>query len=132
MDATKLTKKHNQKAHNYLLFVTEKRYTCIKAHKCAIGSKQREFDGYSKAYGSSPLVSTKGIILTAATDGNFERYVATIDIANAFLWADNDGEVLMKISGNMVELLVDLDPILYRKYVVVGKNGKPILYVKLL
>ena len=38
----------------------------------------------------------------------------------------------MKLRGKMVEWLVALDPSLYRKYVVVGENGKAILYVKLL
>ena len=32
----------------------------------------------------------------------------------------------------MVELLVKLQPELYRKYVITGKNGEPLLYVKLL
>ena len=77
-------------------------------------------------------MSTKGVILPAAIDGQFGRDVATIDIPNAFLWTDNDGEVLMKLCGQMVELLVALDPNLYRKYIVFGKNGEPVLYVKLL
>ena len=32
----------------------------------------------------------------------------------------------------MVELLVQLQPELYREYVITSKNGEPMLYVKLL
>ena len=105
--------------------MTEKRNGRIKARKCDICRKQRDFDGYNKADGSSPTVSTKGIIITAAIDGNFGCDVATIDIPNAFLWADNDVEVLIKLRGKMVELSVDLDPSIYIKYVVVGKTANP-------
>ena len=122
MDATKLTKKQKLQALNSLPFLTKKRDGCIKARKCPIGSKHRDFDGYNKADGSSPAVSTKGIILTAAIDGHFLRDVATIDIPNTFLWADNDFEVLMKLCGKMVNLLVPLDLSLYRKYVVDQKR----------
>ena len=45
MDATRITKNQNQQDLNSLLFVTKKRDWRIKAHKCAIGSKQRDFDG---------------------------------------------------------------------------------------
>ena len=112
--------------------MTGKRDGRIKARKCAIGSKQRDFDGYNKANGSSSAVSTKGVILTASIDGHFGHDVAMIDIRNAFLWDDNDDEVLIKLRVKMVELLVDLDPSLYRKYVVVEKSDEPVLFAKLL
>ena len=38
----------------------------------------------------------------------------------------------MKLRGKIVELLVQLEPTMYRKYVTVGPNGEPILYVRLL
>ena len=78
------------------------------------------------------MVSSKDTIITAAIDGHFGRDVATTDIPNDFLRDDNDGEVLMKLRVNMVELLVALYPSIYIKYLVVGKNGEPVLYVKLL
>ena len=36
----------------------------------------------------------------------------------------------MQLRGKMVDLLVALDPSLYRKHVTIGEKGKPILYVK--
>ena len=115
-----------------LLFTTEKRDGRIKSRKCAIGSKQQKSEGYDKATGSSPTVSTDGLIVITAIDAHNERDVATIDIPTAFLHAQNDGHVIMLLRGKMVELLVKLQPELYRKYVTTSKNGEPMLYVKLL
>jgi hypothetical protein len=52
------------------------------------------------------------------------------DIPGAFMQADMDEVVHMKLEGQMAELLVQLDPKLYRKYLH-NNNGKPILYVEL-
>ena len=38
----------------------------------------------------------------------------------------------MKLRDKIVELLVQLEPTMYQKYVIVGPNGEPILYVRLL
>ena len=38
----------------------------------------------------------------------------------------------MKLRGKIVELLVQLEPTMYQKYVTTGPNGEPILYVRLL
>ena len=58
--------------------------------------------------------------------------MAHVDFGTAFLQADNDVEILMKLRGKIVELLVQLEPTMYRKYITVGPNGDPILYVCLL
>ena len=97
-----------------------------------MGNKQRTYDGCDKSAGSSPEVTTNGLILTAAFDAHEERDVATVDIETAFLHAVNDEEILMKLRGKIVELVVQLEPTMYRKYVTTGPNGEPILYVKLL
>ena len=55
-----------------------------------------------------------------------------MDIETAFLHADNNEEILMKLRGKIVELLVQLEPTMYRKYVTTGPNGEPIMYVRLL
>ena len=58
------------------------------------------------------------------------RDIATIDIPGAFMQADMDEEVVhLRLHGKMAELLVQLDPKLYRKYIQIVKD-KPILYVK--
>ena len=97
-----------------------------------MGSKQRTYDDYDKSAGSSPTVTTKGLILTTAIDAHEDRYVVTADVGVAFIHADNDEDVLMKLRGKLVKLLVQLEPSMYRKYVTTGPNGEPILYVRLL
>ena len=43
----------------------------------------------------------------------------------AFLHAYNDEEILMKLRGKIVELLVQLKPTMYRKYVTIGPTESP-------
>ena len=59
------------------------------------------------------------------------RDVACIDLPGAYLHAVNEDEVIMKMEGKLAELMVNVEPKLYRKYVTTGPKGKPILYVKL-
>eukprot|EP00957_Ditylum_brightwellii_P108722 8293936-Ditylum_brightwellii.AAC.2 len=58
------------------------------------------------------------------------RNVATVDIPGAFMQADMDKVVHMKIEGTMEELLTKLDPKLYRQYIR-SKNGRSVLYIQL-
>ena len=52
------------------MFIVEKRDGRIKARKCAVGSKQRTFEGYNKANWASPTVSTDGVLITSATEAH--------------------------------------------------------------
>ena len=129
---SKLTRDEKRDALESLLFITEKRDGQIKSRKCAMGNKQRTYEGYDKSAGSSHMVTTKGIVLTRAIDAYERRKMAIVDVGTAFLHADNDEEILMKLRGKIVELLVQLKPTMYRKSVTIGPNGEPILYVRLL
>jgi hypothetical protein len=51
-----------------------------------------------------------------------------MDIPGAFMQADMDKLVHMRLDGKMAELLVRVDPSRYEKYVVY-ENSKPVLYV---
>ena len=63
--------------------------------------------------GSSPMVITKGLVLTCGIDAFEGQKLAIVDIGTAFLHADNDEEILMKLRGKIVELLVQLEPTMY-------------------
>ena len=54
-----------------------------------------------------------------------------MDIPGAFLNADNDEYIVMLLRGKLAELMVQIDPQLYRKYVITSPKGQPMLYVKL-
>ena len=111
--------------------MTEKRNGDIKARKVSDGSKQRTYDGYDKSDGSSPTVVTESIFMTGVVDAKERRNVAVLDIANAFLQADNDETVNMLLRGKLAEMMVRIDPALYWEYVTYSTNGVPMLYVRL-
>jgi hypothetical protein len=57
--------------------------------------------------------------------------VAIVNISGAYLTADMDKEVSMCLRGRLAELMVKTAPEIYRKYIYVGSDNKPVLYVKL-
>ena len=56
--------------------------------------------------------------------------MAKIGVTVAYLHTDSDEEVIMILKGRLSEVLVNIDPKLYRKYVVLEKVV-PVLFVKL-
>jgi hypothetical protein len=56
--------------------------------------------------------------------------VATVDIPSAFMQADMDKVMHMKLEAKLVDLLISLSPNNYMRYVT-EERGKKILYVKL-
>ncbi len=50
--------------------------------------------------------------------------MVTIDIPGAFLHAENEDYVIMKMNGTLAELMVKTDPKLYRKYVALEKEDR--------
>ena len=74
---------------------------------------------------SAPTVSVEAPI--NAKEG---RDIATVDIPGAFMQADMDEIVHVRWEGAMTDLLVKMDPKLYRKYII-NENGKPKFYVEL-
>ena len=127
IDASTLSEAEKKDAINQLMFITEKRCGKIKARSCADGRKQREY--IKKEDASSPTVSLEAIMLTMAIEAAEGREVATIDIPGAFLHTDIDEDVVMQLKGKLAELMVQVDPKLYRKYIVT-ENGHKVLYVK--
>jgi hypothetical protein len=125
-----LTREEKRASLQYLMFLKQKRCGKIKGRGCADGRKQRDYT--TKEESSSPTVAIESVLLTCVIDAEERRDVATVDISGAFMQADMDDLVHMRLEGKMAELLVKLDPKLYRKYVQTeGKKGKKVLYVEL-
>ena len=80
---------------------------------------------------SSPTVSLEAMMLSCAIDTKEGRYIAVTDIPGAFLQADMNQDVHMLLEGTIAQLMVKLEPKLYRKYIWRNKSDKPMLYVKL-
>ena len=124
-----LTYQQRKMALQYLMFLKEKRSGKIKARGCADGRSQRAYTPKEEA--SAPTVSIESVMMSCTIDAAEGRDVATVDIPGAFMQSDQEDMVHMKLQGPMAELLVKLEPKLYRKYITVEK-GKPVLYVQLM
>jgi hypothetical protein len=115
-----------------LMNIVKKHNGRVRAQAVADGSKERTQPGYKKGDRASPTIATNSIIITAAIDAHKRRNVATIDIPGAFLHAYNDKEMFMLLKGCLAELMVQVGPQLYQKFVIHNKNNQALLYVKLL
>ena len=82
------------------------------------GNKQR---GYiSKEDASSPTVTSESVLLSCIIDAEEGRDVAVNDIPNAFIQTrveDEKDMAIIKIRGILVDILVDLEPDVYREFV---------------
>jgi hypothetical protein len=52
-------------------------------------------------------------------------------IPGAFLHANVNEDIVMVLKGRLAELIVQVGPNLYRKFITVDKKGMAILYVKM-
>ncbi len=130
IEVKSLTYDEKKKALLSLMFLKEKRDSLMKARMCADGQKQK--DGtWSKQETTSPTVATELVFITAVIDVHKGRNVACFDIPGEFLHADIDKDITMVLKGRLAELMVQVVPNLYRKYITVNRKGTAILYVKM-
>ena len=131
VNVSQLTSDDKRKAMESLIFLTEKRDGTIKGRACANGSIQRNY--IDKDDAATPTVGTEAILLSGVIDAKEKRDVMTADIPNALVQTEvdpEDGIILMKIRGAMVDYLLEIDNLRYRDYVTVEDNKK-ILYVRM-
>jgi hypothetical protein len=132
IDASKLSALEKRRALESLIFLVEKKDNRIKGWTCANGSTQQEYLNQEDA--TSTTAATESILLTATIDAKEGRDVIPVDIPNAFVQTDLDfkkEQVIMKIQGVLVDMLVDMNPECYLNYVVYeGKNK--VFYVQML
>jgi hypothetical protein len=124
-----LTKEQLAKAIASLLFLKEKQNGDVNGWACADGRPQREEFGKQDATPST--IATESIFLTALINALEERAVACFDIPGAFLHTETDEDVIMMLKGKMAELMVMVEPSLYRKYVTTDSKGESILFVQM-
>ncbi len=126
--ANELSEEDKRKALSSLIFFKEKKDGNIKARSCANGNLQREH--IAKEEAAAPTVALESVFSTSTIDTKEGRKVVTIDIPGAFLHANNDNYVIMKMVGTLAKLMVKNNPSLYRQYVVLEK-GRSVLYLQL-
>ena len=93
----------------------------------ADGRPQRKL--YDKSETASPTVSTDALMLSLMIDAKEGRDVATANVAGAYLKAEMDDFMVMKLTGNDVRIFCEMNPE-YKPYVV-KEGGKDVLYVRL-
>jgi hypothetical protein len=57
--------------------------------------------------------------------------IAIADLLNVFLNAFNNEQTLMLLKGKLAELMIQIDPKLYRKYIITSSKGEPMVYARL-
>eukprot|EP00934_Nitzschia_sp_Nitz4_P001751 Nitzschia sp. Nitz4//scaffold498_size9664//8500//9573//NITZ4_009089-RA/size9664-processed-gene-0.2-mRNA-1//1//CDS//3329553090//1751//frame0 len=110
------------------MFLKRKRSGKVKARGCADGRSQREYTNREDA--TSPTVANESVFITAVVDGAENREVAVIDVPGAFMQADMDETVHIRLTEVIVDILLEIDP-MYQKFVC-HEKGRKVIYVKLL
>jgi hypothetical protein len=86
----------------------------------------------------SPTAALESILITGVIEAKEERDVMICDIPNTFIQAylpkrepPGDDRVMMKITGVLVDMLININPELYGPAVVL-ENRKKVLYIEVL
>jgi hypothetical protein len=126
--AHNLSANKKQAALHYLMFLKQKPNGTIKDCRCADGQKQQEY--ITKEDSCSPTVAIESVLISSVLDAMEGHDVAKVDIPCAFMQADMDKVVHMKLEGKMADLLVSLDPSTYGPYMH-NAHSKNVLYIEL-
>ena len=80
---------------------------------------------------TSPTVASEAVFLTAVIDAWEARALAVVDLPGAFMQADMDELMHVRLTGDMVQMLLEIGKDLYLDCVTYEK-GEMVMYVELL
>ena len=124
---SQLNCKQKRAALKYLMFLKQKRCGKIKGRGCADGCKQRLYK--TKDETSAPTIYVEYLFLLCMLNAQENRYTVTCDVPGAFMQADIDELIHLRLDGELAELLIKVDPS-YRKFLTYeGKT--PVIYTQL-
>ncbi len=129
MEAGKLLRKQRMRALSLLLFLKEKQTGDIKGRACINGAPQRAY--IRKEDPASPTLSTESTFITATIAAKEGRKVRCYGVPSAFVNTEVDEDVIMVLKGELADMMFQIAPEVYRKYMTADRKGTPILYVKL-
>jgi hypothetical protein len=129
MDARKLSREQRMRALSLLLFLKEKRTGDVKGRACINGAPQHTY--IPKDDAASPTVSMELMFITATIAAKEGRKVRCYDVPSTFMNTNVDEDVIMVLKGELANLMTQIAPEVYRKYVTVDRKGTPTLYGKL-
>eukprot|EP00957_Ditylum_brightwellii_P122484 9340400-Ditylum_brightwellii.AAC.1 len=96
------------------MFLKQKHCEKIKGRGCVDGRKKRIYKTKDKM--SLPMAAVESLMLSCIIDAKEGRDIATVNIPGAFMQADMDETMHMRLEGAMADLLVKLEPKMYWKY----------------
>lgn len=108
--------------------ITEKRNGVLKGRTVADGRKQRKW--YSKDKITSPTISNDSLMALLTVSAAERRKIISWDVEGAYLLADQDDYVLVKFTGESVNVLCDVDST-YKQLVTI-ESGRKVIYLQLL
>jgi hypothetical protein len=129
MEASKLSREQRMHALLLLLFLKEKQMGYIKGQACINGAPHRAY--IPKEDVALVTVLTESTFITATVAANERRKVCCYDIPSAFVNTDGNGDVIMIPKGELAEMMIQIAPEVYRRYVMVDKKRTRVLYIKL-
>ena len=133
VDVNALTGNEKKKAMEALMLMTEKKDMTVKNQMVYNGKPSSEW--MSKDDAASRTASLESIMITGVIDAHEEGDVMTADVPNAFIQTPmpevkpGEERVMMKITGVLVDMLVQLSLEVYGPYVVF-ENGQKVIYVQ--
>ena len=125
--ANSLTNVEKLGALNLLTMLKKKRCGTLKARACADGRKQRKY--ITKEEAASPTIQTTSLMLSLLIDAEEKRDVATADVVGAYLMADMEDKVIVKMTGDAVDIMCKVNKN-YIPFVSIEK-GRKVIYVRL-
>jgi hypothetical protein len=114
-----LTTKQKRGALRAINLIKKKRDGQLKGRTVADGRPQQSL--YDKSETACLTVSTDALVLSIIIDAHEKRDVGTADVAGAYLKTDMDDFVIMKFTGESVDILCKMNP-KHEKFVVI-ENG---------
>lgn len=97
MDTSKLTITRKMTTLNLLVLIKEKRDGRIKGRACANGREQMTY--ISKDDISSPTIQIESLMISLLIDAYERRDIATVDVGCAYLMANMNDTIIVKLIG---------------------------------
>ncbi len=126
-----LTYYKKKKALLLLMFLKKKRDSSVKLHICANNGHKQKDGTWLKQETTLPMVAMKLVLITNVINVHEGWDATCFDTRGTFLHADVEEDITRGFQGKLAELMVQVAPNLYEKYITVDRKGTAILYVKM-
>ena len=80
---------------------------------------------------ASPTFATESVLIIVVLDADEGSDVETFDIPGGYLHTETDEEVILLLEVSLNEIMVKVETNIYRKYVIISRNKKPLLYIQI-